>query len=275
MTEYSLNEHDAFKQFERDGFNQIAVGYDAIAKVTSQVNEAILDAVAIGPGLQVLDVACGTGWLSAAAVRRQAMVVGLDLAEDMLAIARSRCPEAKFYCGDAENLPFGEEQFESVVCNLGILHFSNPERALAETFRVLKSGGHYAFTCWTPPTHNPFMKLILSSVQTHGTMSLDLPLGPPLFRFGDSAECERVLNARGFMSVSVIELPILWTFSAPEEVVPMLVTSSARLGAMLTRQAEEQRHNIESAIVEGAKRYATNGSVKIPASVVLAVSCKP
>ncbi|MEH1848570.1 MAG: class I SAM-dependent methyltransferase [Nostoc sp.] len=268
--------HEAFKQFEREKFSLVAQGYDqAIAQVTSQVDQAILDAVEAGYGKQLLDVACGTGWLSAAAVSRQAIVTGLDYADDMVAIARLRCPEAEFQIGDAENLPFESSRFDAVVCSLGILHFPNPERVIASSFRVLKPGGRYAFTCWTPPERNPFMNLILGSVQTYGNMEIDLPPGPPLFRFGETAECKRVLSSGGFTSVSITELPMKWTFSTPQDVMPRIVVSTARLGSILAMQTEEQRRNIENAIIERAKKYVTDDGLEIPASVVLAVGHKP
>ena len=276
MTDDSTITHETFKQFERDKFSLVAQEYDrAIAVVTSQVDEAILDAVGAKSGIRLLDVACGTGWLSAAALKRQAIVTGLDFAEKMVDIARERCPQGSFHHGDAENLTFESGQFEAVVCSLGILHFPNPEKAIAESFRVLKPGGRYAFTCWTPPTRNPFMALILGSVQTYGSMDVDLPSGPPLFRFGDPTECEMVLSTQGFTQVSVRELPIKWTFSTPEDVMPKIIVSSARLGSMLAMQTDEQRRNIENAIIEGASKYVTENGVEIPASVVLAVGYKP
>lgn len=61
----------------------------------------------------------------------------------------------------------------------------------------------------------------------------------------------------------------------PEYVMPTVVVSTARLGSMLAMQIEEQRHNIENAIIEGAKEYATDSGIEIPASLVLAVACKP
>ena len=71
MADQPPSDHEAFKQFERDGYSRVAEDHDkATAKVTSQVNEAILDAVGTGRGTHVLDVACGPGWLSAAAVKR-------------------------------------------------------------------------------------------------------------------------------------------------------------------------------------------------------------
>ncbi|WP_392532308.1 class I SAM-dependent methyltransferase [Nostoc sp. C117] len=276
MTAHPPINDDAFKQFERNGFSRVAEEYDrAIAQVTSQVNEAILDAVETGYNSRLLDVACGTGWLSTAAVKRGAIVTGLDYTENMIAIARWRCPEAEFQVGDAENLPFDSGEFEAIVCNFGILHFPDPERAIAESLRVLKSGGRYAFTCWTPPTRNPFMALILGAVQTHGIIEVDLPPAPPLFRFGDAEECKKVLSTSGFISVSVSELPIKWTFSTPQDVMPTIVASSARLGSILTMQTPEQRHNIENEIIEGAKKYATDNGIEIPASAILVVSSKP
>lgn len=272
----SPSDREAFKRFERDGFSRIAGGYDrAIAEVTSQVNDALLDAVGTGRGTRLLDVACGPGRLSADAVRRGATVVGVDFAEDMVAIARARCPEAEFGNGDAEHLPFASGRFAAVVCNLGFPHFPDPERALAEAFRVLEPGGRFGFTNWTPPARNPFMALILDAVQTHGVTELDLRPGPPMFRFGDPAECERALGAAGFTGISVAELPVIWHFPSPEDVTPTVAASTVRLQALLAGQTEERRRAIESAVIAGAAQYAISSGIEIPASVTLAAAHKP
>jgi SAM-dependent methyltransferase len=267
---------EAFKKFEREGYSRVAEGYvRAIAMVTSQVYGAILDAVGAGPGTSLLDVACGPGWLSAAAVQRGAVVTALDLAEKMVALARLRCPQADVQNADAENLPFEPGRFDAVVCSFGILHLPDPERAIAEAHRVLRRDGRYAFTCWTPPDRNPFFGLIFGSIQKHGSMNVNLPPGPPLFRFGDPAECERALSAGGFRTVAVAELALMWPFAKPEDVVPAVVASTARIGPLLAMQAPEQRRNIESAIAEGARKYATARGVEIPLAALLAVGQKP
>jgi SAM-dependent methyltransferase len=276
MTPEPTIDVEAFKKFEREGYSGVAQGYDtATAAVTSQVNQAVLDAVTAGPGTSLLDVACGPGWLSAAAAQRGAVVSALDFAENMVLLARSRCPEADVRIADAESLPFEPDRFNAVVCSFGILHLPNPEHAVSEAYRVLRRGGRYAFTCWLPPDRNPFFGLVLGSIQRHGTMNVNLPAGPPLFRFGDPAECEKVLTAAGFGSVSVTELPILWPFASPENVVPVVLASTARVGPMLAMQSPEQRQKIETAIAEGAKSYATSRGVEIPAPALLAVGRKP
>lgn len=267
---------EAFKRFERDGYSSVAEGYaNKTAQVSLQANDAILNAVAARPGTRLLDIACGPGFLATSAIKRGATVSALDFAPNMLTIARSRNPGAEFHEGDAENLPFDDGRFDAVVCSLGILHFPNPERAIGEAFRVLTPGGRYAFSCWTPPAVNPLMGLILGSIQAHGTLELDLPTGPPLFRFGEPAECETVLKEAGFGETKVIEVPVFWPSASPESFVRELPSSTARIGPMLTMQGDEQRRRIEQAMIEGAKEYATADGIRIPSAVLVASGRKP
>ncbi len=276
MTDHPSIDRTAVKQLEREGYSRVAPRYDqAATPATSQVNNAILDAVGARQGTRLLDVACGPGWLSAAAVARGAVVTGLDFAESMLDLARARCPQAVFHDGDAEQLPFDAGRYEAVVCSFGLLHFPDPERAVAEAFRVLQAGGRYAFTSWTPPARNPFMGLIFGAIQTHGTTPVDLPAGPPLFRFGEAAECEKILSEAGFLRVSVVEVPVVWPFPSPEEVMPMVAASTARIGPWLTLQRADQRRRIADAIAEGARQYATARGVEIPSPALLAVGGRP
>src|SRR5262245_48138648 len=103
MTSAPNIEVEAFKNFEREGYSTIAEGYaSATAAVTSQANQAILDAVVARPGVSLLDIACGPGWLSAAAAQRGAVVSALDFAENMVLLARLRCPDADVRNADAE-----------------------------------------------------------------------------------------------------------------------------------------------------------------------------
>ncbi|MEZ5288224.1 MAG: methyltransferase domain-containing protein [Vicinamibacterales bacterium] len=107
----------------------------------------VADAARIGPGQRVLDVACGTGVLAAAAagrVGRSGTVTGLDPSEEMLAVARRKPSSVDWRGGRAEALPFDDGAFDAVVSQFGFMFFENKPRALAEMMRVLKPGGRLA-----------------------------------------------------------------------------------------------------------------------------------
>ncbi|MBR3783726.1 MAG: bifunctional demethylmenaquinone methyltransferase/2-methoxy-6-polyprenyl-1,4-benzoquinol methylase UbiE [Bacteroidales bacterium] len=89
----------------------------------------------------VLDVACGTGDMAVSLVERGCTVTGVDISEEMLAIARQKAPIVTFMIADAEHLPFHDASFDAVTCAFGVRNFVHLEQGLSEMLRVLKPGG--------------------------------------------------------------------------------------------------------------------------------------
>ena len=117
---------EAFRAFERDGWNRLAHGYHAAWEhLTTQIVPAMLDAANVTAGAEVLDIAAGPGYVSAAAAARGARTNGLDISETMVELAVASYPKLTFQTGDAEHLPFPESSFDAVLMNFGILHFPN------------------------------------------------------------------------------------------------------------------------------------------------------
>lgn len=96
----------------------------------------------IGPGQAVLDVACGTGIVARTAAERvgpQGRVVGVDLNDPMLAVARRLRPDVDWRRADAATLPFDDASFDAVLCQAALMFFPEPEQALREMARVVKA----------------------------------------------------------------------------------------------------------------------------------------
>lgn len=104
-----------------------------------------VDALAVTPGVRLLDVGCGAGGWHARLAGAGANIVGMDLMPGMLLEARSSGsslqPEPKFVLGDAQTLPFASASFDRILCSGVLYHVADCERALHELKRVLRPGG--------------------------------------------------------------------------------------------------------------------------------------
>src|SRR4030095_12026242 len=148
--------------------------------------------------MPVLDVACGPGYVSAAAKQSGAVPIGIDFSRKMVAIAERMFPGIRFMQGDAHGLPFEDDSFDRVLMNFGLLHVSNPEKACAEACRVLKRGGKFGFTVWAGPEQNPGAKSANEAIEAYADLDVGLPEGPPKYLYGEREECRQVLKRVGF-----------------------------------------------------------------------------
>src|SRR5258708_988019 len=261
----SIQDPTAFHDFEQAGWEANVAEYDSgFARLTSQSIDSLLDAVRAGPGVRLLDVACGPGYAAAAAARRGARVTGIDFSAPMVAQARRSYPEVDFHEGDAEAIAFGDGTFDAVVMNYGILHLSRPEQAMSEALRVLRPGGRFAFTAWTNPSEAIGFGIVLGAIQAHGNMEVKVPEGPPFFRFGDADECARTLRAAGFQDTRIVRLSQVWRFSDADGPFGAIFRGGRRIRAILSAQSEAALKASRAAAPEATKAQVMDGRIEIP-----------
>jgi ubiquinone/menaquinone biosynthesis C-methylase UbiE len=273
---------DSFHEFEHAGWERAAEHYaDAFGGLTTQAGERLLDAVGVlgwAPAtpapLDLLDVATGPGFVAAAAAARGARVIGVDFSSNMIAEARRRHRSVDFREGDAEALSFGEGLFDAVVMNFGLLHLAKPEAALAEAYRVLRPGGRYGFTVWAPPNQAVGFGVVLRAIESYGRHDIQLPEGPPFFRFSELDESRRCLEQCGFQNVSMEQLALTWRLTSPDGVYQALSKGGVRTAALLRAQSVEAQEAIRSAVRHSIEAYARDGGYSIPMPAVLAVGTK-
>ena len=265
----------SFRDFERAGWEGVAQRYhDAFARLTSQAIGPLLDAAGARPGVKLLDVATGPGYVAAVAAEQGAEVLGVDFAGSMVELAAERYPGVKFQQGDAESLPFPEASFDAVTMNFGVLHLENPDRALVEAYRVLRPSGRFAFTAWTAPEQARGYGVVLDAIRKFGRSEVGLPPGPPFFRFGDPAEARRSLERAGFESAQARVLPLAWRLESTATLFEWMMASTVRTGALLRAQTPAALEAIRQAVGASAARFLKGHGVEIPMPAVLAFATK-
>lgn len=131
----------------KEQFNRQADAYASNEVVRDERTVKFLVRLAnAGRNDRVLDVACGPAFVTLALAERGAHVVGVDITDNFIAMARAEASRrnlsnVRFVPGDVEQLPFPDESFDLALCKFAFHHFPRPERVLAEMKRVTTSSG--------------------------------------------------------------------------------------------------------------------------------------
>ena len=186
---------------------ETATAYEAlfVPALFRQWTTIVADAAHIKSGDRVLDVACGTGVLAREAAARAGQtgrVVGLDPHAGMLAVAKSVSPVIDWEQGTAEALPFPDRSFDAVVCQFGLMFFTDRDRAVREMLRVLAPGGRCAVAVWDTLENVPaFAALVALLDRIAGTAAGDALRAP--FVLGDRQALAALFSGAGAGHVNV------------------------------------------------------------------------
>jgi ubiquinone/menaquinone biosynthesis C-methylase UbiE len=157
-------------------YDEIAAWYDESIRRGSLIHDlylpSLFELVGAVAGQQICDLACGQGVVARRLAERGARVIGIDLSEKLLAIARrdeATEPLGIVYRhGDAQDLgSMADTTFDGVVCNIALMDIPDLAAVFGTVERILRPGGWFAFTI----THPCF--------QTPAARWLDTADGPP------------------------------------------------------------------------------------------------
>ena len=122
-------------------FDLLAPGWDADMIRNDDIIATILDNAGVAAGMDVLDVACGTGVLFPDYLQRNVgSLTAVDISPEMVKIARSKFPQVTIHCGDVQTVDFGCK-FDAIVVYNAFPHFPEPEALISTLSNLLKPGG--------------------------------------------------------------------------------------------------------------------------------------
>ena len=243
----------------------MAGDFGEVAKSIESHAEDFIARRRIGPGMRVLDLACGTGNLAVPAAKAGAIVTGADIATNLLEQGRARAQHEgvniQFDEGDAEALPYPDASFDLVVSMYGAMFAPRPERVAAEFLRVCRPGGQIALANWTP---TGFIGQMFKVNAAHVPPPQGMP-SPVLW--GDEATVrERLRNGVTDLQLTKVMVPFKYSFSVADtvEFYRMYYGPTQRAFAALPEDKQAAlRHDLENLWTQHNR--ATDGTTHVEA----------
>jgi ubiquinone/menaquinone biosynthesis C-methylase UbiE len=200
----------------------------------------------------VLELACGTGILTRRLRDRlgpRARLVASDLNAAMMdyASGKFRAEESvEWKQADATDLPFDDQSFDGVACQFGLMFFPDKERALRETYRLLKPGGVFLFSVWDKIETNDLPYI------AHTIIAKFFDDKPPdfyevPFSFHDPKTIKSLVSTTGFKQLQVSVLPLEAISPSARDVAKGLIHGNPVITAIKERD-ESRVPEIEAAV---------------------------
>lgn len=264
---------------QRADWNRVAGGWDKwdwkLNERTGFVNHLLVGFAQLRRGQQVLDLGSGTGYpalLAGEIVGKTGRVVGLDLAQEMVAVARRRAAEAdlshvEFRTADITVLTEPHASFDAVISRFCVMFLPDIPQALAQVSRVLKPGGHFCAAVWSLPDRNPHISLAAQVVRGLLNMPPPDPEQPGIFHLAPPGKLASLVLAARFKVVADLEVPTEAVWDSADEYFASLMEIAAPIQTLFSQLTPEQKKEAETEIKRRADRHVHNGKLILPAEV--------
>ena len=247
-------------------------------RMLAPVLDAAIAAAAIRSGETVLDVGCGCGaslLALAGKVGADGRVVGLDISEEMIALAKRRStdvPSVECRVGDAATSDLGGLDADLVFSRFGVMFFGDPGAAFANLKRGLRSGGRILFACWRDIGENAWMDVPLRAAYRHvPKLTRPGPDDPGPFSFADPQRVQRIFREAGLPEPTLTPLDVSIDIAAGgtlDDALRSVEEIGATAGA-LRDQPDDLRRAALAEIRRALEPHATSAGVPLRGAVWL------
>lgn len=261
---------------EHTTWSSVAEGWrkhdDRLRESTEPVTQRMLDLAAIKTGDRVLDIASGTGEPAIPAALRvgdSGFVVGTDLADDMLGIARDKAANQnvtniEFRCVDGKTLDFDPESFHAATIRWGLMFMPEPETILSQIHQVLKKDGYISIACWAEPERNPFFTHAMTTLIKYMEVPQPPAGSPGVFAFADPNRLTQILSDSGFHSVEIEDLTVnMFEADSGEEYWQMMEDMAGPIVQLMKQMENETRNAFVKDVIDSTNALKKNGKVSM------------
>jgi len=277
---------EKFVEKQRAGWDGVAEGWNRwdawIDDCLAPIDHEIVSLSEAKSGFHALDIGSGTGYPAvrvAEAVGRGGSVVGTDLSENMLNVARQKATSKgfdhlNFKACDARSLPFEDGKFNTVTSRFCFMFIPGLDSTIAETHRVLKDGGCVATAVWASVDKNPALAMPVDIMQEYPEVPPPPPPpAPGIFGLGASGELAGRMERAGFVDVQESEVHMVWEYPSSKDYYERLMDMAAPMRGMMAMLPQEKQVEAKQRIMAESENFSANGTLKVP-GVALVVKAK-
>ena len=272
---------------QRQDWNRVAGGWEKWDRFFDEqmafLNHRLVADARLRAGIRVLDLGSGTGYpalLEAQTVGPNGSVIGLDLAEQMLAAARRKATalglaNVTFRTSDVTTLPFDANSFDAVTSRFCLMFLPEIPKAAAEIARVLKPGCWVAAAVWSAPDKNPSIGLSMEAVKKVVELPLPDPTAPGIFRLAKPGDLAGMLQQAGLVDVTDQEFLAEWSYTSADEYYTSLMEIAAPIQNLIATLSAPQIQEVRRLIIQAATPFQRGNRITFPIAVRMVAARKP
>ena len=272
---------------QRQDWNRVAGGWEKWDRFFDEqmafLNHRLVADARLRSGMRVLDLGSGTGYpalLGAQTVGPSGGVIGLDLAEQMLAIARRKAAalglaNVTFRTSDVTTLPFDANSFDAVTSRFCLMFLPEIPKAAAEIARVLRPGCWLAAAVWSAPDKNPSIGLSMEAIKSVVELPPSDPTAPGIFRLAKAGDLAGMLQQTGLGDVTDQEFLAEWSYASADEYYTSLLEIAAPIQNLMAKLSANHIQEVRRLITQAAIPFQRGSRITFPIAVRMVSARKP
>lgn len=248
-----------------------------VPAIATPVSADLLRTAGLQPAERVLDIACGTGLiarLAAEQVGPTGAVTGMDVAPDMIDVAKAIPSPAgahvEWHVGDAASLPFPDDSYDVVLCQMGLMFIEDRAAALAEMRRVLAPTGRLVVN--TPGSIHHTFELMEQAIVDHISPELG-GFVRAVFSMHDPVAVAALLREAGLDDVSSTVSTATFQLPPPADFLWQYINLTP-MGPFVAKAPEAAKVAMERQVVDGWSPYVVDGATLVDQPMVIATGRK-
>jgi enediyne biosynthesis protein CalE5 len=270
-----------YREYTRTTWNESAEAYldllrslepfraDLVARLRAKQGERVLD-LGTGPGEPALTIAGQVG--------ARGRVVGVDLSENMISIARRvaaarSVSNAEFQVMDCSALTFDEGHFDAAISSFGFQIFPDPDKAAQCAIRVLRPKGRLAVSVWSTGDRVPFLHAIVGPMLKHAEPDESGYIPTP-YELGAPGEMVGFLEAAGFQRAHEERLTHTVQLANEDRYLQMILKGTP-IGHSVSEETKEIQEQVLRETRSNLQQWKTSEGLSIPAECVFVTAHKP